>query len=669
MRGLALRPTHCLLALLGALPPALPVWAQTAGTPGASPAASTSQDAPATGYVDRVLEGLPPEPADDAESYAYDREGWPRFLRLETRLGTQPFDQARKTRLGYGIYGLLETPNHGTLSIDGTYAPGDSSGTLTLRQRAMPLSGGWLMSNELGVINPPAPGILRLPARIYLPSTIVQGLSTEWENPGSGLQLQASTGEPGRLDFLPANGFRKLPGQRTAFGGQWRLNANEANPLSNQGWTLAVQHEDARGVSNVDVPTQASDIVDANSSLLALRHEGAKHRVQGQVLRTQANNVTGSRSGFWVDSEWDDGPRRHGVGAYRLEEGLTWANLPLANDLVGGYARTSWRTRQWSAEGSVDWLDSISGRSGSGFFATGSARWRINRDHTLGAGTTVRRFGGDAWSTYGDWRFQNGWGTSGLRLEFVASNTEADSRWLTWDQEWRVPQSWSVSTSLGTGAYDAYQGRPRESVWNAALSVSAPIGSKASVRGNINTEHSDTGQSRHSLNVGTQWRIDPRWSLDAYYNRSTGRSRFNPSLDPLAPPVTVIVPDSDRSFYAVLRYELEAGSRNVPLGGRAADGGGRIEGTVYFDANRSGTQEASEQGVPNVTVFLDNRYAVRTDSQGRFEFPFVAGGPRVVTVRGDTLPLPWNVVDQGQTKVDVRLRQSATLSIPVQRNE
>lgn len=660
MRGWVPRPGHCLLALLGATAPVLCAWAQT-------PPPSNGASAPA--YVDRVIEGLPPEPVDDAQAYPYDREGWPRFLRLETRLGTQPFDAARKTRIGYGIYGLLETPNHGTLSIDGTYAPSDSSGTLTLRQRAMPLADGWLMSNELGVINPPTPGILRLPARIYLPSTIVQGIGTEWENAGRGLQLQASTGEPGRLDFLPANGFRKLPGQRTAVGGQWRLDADDAHPLSQQGWTVAVRHEDARKVSNLDVPVQASDIVSANSTLLALRHEGVEHRIQGQVLRTQADNVNGARSGFWIDGEWDDGPRKHGLGAYRLEQDLSWANLPVANDLVGAYARTSWRTRQWSAEGSVDWLDSISGRSGSGFFATGSARWRLNRDHTLGAGTTVRRFDGDAWSSYGDWRFQNGWGNSGLRLEFVHSDNEANSRWLTWDQEWVVPQSWAVSTSLGTGAYEAHQGRPSESVWSAALSVSAPLTNKASLRGNLNTERSDTGQSRHSLNLGGNWRIDPRWSVEANYNRSTGRSRFNPSLDPLAPPLAIVVPESDRSFYAVLRYELEAGSRNVPLGGRASDGGGRIEGTVYFDANRSGTQEASEQGVPNATVYLDNRYAVRTDSQGRFEFPFVASGPRTVSVRGDSLPLPWNVVDQGQTRVDVRRREGISLTIPVQRSE
>jgi hypothetical protein len=647
------RSIHCLLAILGVSAPLLTAWAQTT---------------PAPAYVDRVIENLPPEPADDAEAYPYDREGWPRFLRLETRLGTQPFDQARKTRIGYGIYGLLETPNHGTLSIDGTYAPSDSSGTLTLRQRAMPLAGGWLASNELGVINSPAPGIMRLPSRVFVPSAILQGVSTEWENPGHGLQLQAATGEPGRLDFLPASGFRRLPGRRTSFGGQWRVNAGDAQPLSNQGWTVALQHEDARDVSSLDVPLQTADIVDANSTLLALRHESGEHRIQGQVVSTQASNLAGARNGFWIDSEWDDGPRRHGVGAYRLDPELTWAQLPLASDILGAYVRSSWRTRQWSAEGSVDWLDSVSGLSGSGYYATGSARWRLNRDHTLGAGSTVRRFNGDAWSNYGDWRFQNGWGTSGLRLEFSGGDNQADSRWLTWDQDWVVPQGWALSTSLGAGTYAATASQTGETAWSAALSVSAPLSSKASLRGNFNTERNNAGQERHSLNLGANWRINTRWSMEGNYNRSTGRSRFNPSLDPLAP-LPLVVPESDRSFYAVLRYELEAGSRNVPLGGKVADGGGRIEGTVYFDANRSGTQEASELGAPNVTVYLDNRYAVRTDSQGRFEFPFVASGVRMVSVRGETLPLPWNVVDQGQAKVDVRLRESVSLTIPVQRNE
>ncbi len=658
--GLA-RRTRCLLVFLGASLTPLLSWAQAVQS-----AATAPQPAPA--YVDRVMESLPPEALDDSDKDEYSREGLPRFLRLETRLGTQPFDQAQSVRIGYGIYGLLETPNHGTLSIDGAYAPRDSSGTLTLRQRAMPIEGGWFTSNELGVITAPAPDITRLPARIYLPSAILRGLSTEWENPEGGLQLQASTGEPGRLDFQPANGFRQLPGRRTTLGGQWRINASGADVLSRQGWTAALRHEDARGVSTLDNPQQAGDFVDANSTLLALRHESGEYQIQGQLMSTRASNVQGARNGFWIDSEWEDGPRRHGLGAYRLEPDLTWANLPVASDIVGAYVRSSWRTRQWSAEGSLDWLDSISGRTTNGVFATGSARWRINRDHTLGAGTALRSFNGTAWSTYGDWRFQNGWGTSGLRVEFTGGEGQGDSRALIWDQEWVVPQGWALSTSLGYTAYSATSSLPAENTSTGAISGAVPLTSRSSMRGNFSVERNDSGQVRHSLNVGANWRLDKHWSMEGNYNRTNGRSRFTPSIDPLAP-LGLVVPDNDRSFYVVVRYEFEAGSRNVPLGGKPADGGGRIEGTVYFDANRTGTQEASETGVPNVTVFLDNRYAVRTDSQGRFEFPFVASGPRTVSVRGDTLPLPWNVVDQGQTKVDVRLRENVTLTIPVQRNE
>lgn len=662
MMGGVTHPSRCLLAFLGLATPLLGAWAQSVPAP-------TTASEPASTYVDRVIENLPPEPAVEHEAYAYDSDGLPRFLRLETRLGTEPFDPTRSTRIGFGIYGLLETPNHGTLSVDGTYAPRDRSGTVTLRQRAMPLDGGWLTSNELGVISTPAPNVTRLPSRVYVPSAILQGASTEWENPGQGVQLQASTGEPGQLEFLPASGFRRLPGRRTTLGGQWRINATGADPLASQGWTVALKHEDARDVSGLDAPLLPGDIVDANSTLLALRHEGSEHRIQGQVVRTQASDVTGARNGFWIDGEWDDGPRRYGAGAYRLEPDLSWAQLPLANNVVGAYLRSSWRTRQWSAEGSVDWLDSVSGPGNSGYFATGSARWRINRDHTLGVGSTVRHFNGNAWSTYGDWRFQNSWGASGLRLEFAGGDDQADSRGLTWDQDWHVPQSWSLSTSLGAAAYEATASQSAETVWNAAVSLSAPLTSNASLRGNLNTERSNNDQERHSLNLGANWRIDSRWSLEGNFNRSTGRSPFSASLDPLAPPLPLVNAESDRSFYAVLRYELQAGSRSAPLGGKPQDGGGRIEGTVYLDANRSGTQEASETGAAGVTVYLDNRYAVRTDSQGRFEFPFVAAGPRTVTVRNETLPLPWSVLDEGQVKVDVRLRETTQLSIPVQRSD
>jgi hypothetical protein len=660
-----------LAILLGALLPARAQVAPSAPSPTSPPATAPAPDG---GYVDKVIEGLAPEEQAEAQAYPYDQTGWPRFLKLETRLGTEPFDDRRSARLGYSVYGVLETPNHGTLSIDALYAPDDSDGTLTLRQTNMPLGGGWLANHSLGYVDTPSPGITRLPSRVFVPTSILEGVSGEWEHPGKGFQFQAATGEPGRLEILPSTGFRRLPGRRSVLGAQWRLGADAAaDPLglSRKGWTLAAQHENARGVSNFETPVLPQDVVDANASMLALRHEGERHRLKAHAVSSNNSALDGGRSGYWIDGEWDEGPRQYGAGLYRLDQGLNWANLPMANDVSGAYLRASWRTRQWSAETSIDWLESVSGRSSDGFYSNTGARWRLNRDHSVGAGFSVRRFAGDAWTSYGDWRWNNGLGTTGLRLEFEGGESQAAAQMLTYDQEWPVPQGWALSTSLGVGRSDGLPsiGQPAEDLWSAALSLNAPLTSRANLRANLASENGSTGRRRQSVNLGASWRIDPRWTLEGSYVRTTGtrRTRFN--LDPLAPPETLENTSAYRSFFVMLRYEWQAGSRLVPLGGSAADGGGRIAGTVYFDNNRSGTQEASETGVPNVTVFLDNRYAVRTDNQGRFEFPFVATGARTVTVRNETLPLPWSVVDEGQVQVDVRLRDSTALAIPVQRSE
>jgi hypothetical protein len=645
--------------------------AAQAQTPPAS--ATTAPGAATTPYLDREIEGLAPQVADSAELPDYNAEGLPRFLRLETRLGTQPFETERKTRIGYAVFALVETPNHGTLSADGSYAPHTRRGTLTLRQRGLPWDGGWLGNHELGVINTLAPTITRLPSRIFVPSAIVQGASAEWENAGQGLQLQAATGQPGRLEGLPTSGFRSLAGQRTSLGMQWHLGGNDdALPTSTpgMGWTLALRNERANRVSSLDNPSLPSDFVDANSTQLALRHAAGDWRVQGQLVDTRASNVSGSRRGFWIDSEWDEGPRTHGAGVFRLEPNLTWAQQPLPSDISGAYLRTAWRTRQWSAEAAIDWLRSISGRASDGTYATASARWRLGRGSSLGTGFSVRDFDGRAWDGYGDWRFDSGLGTSGLRLELSGGASQARLHRLIYDQDWNMPQGFSLATSLGAGRVGRHPGTDEaaQDIWSAALSLSAPVGYQALVRGNLNTEQGSGSNRRWGLNLGANWHMAPNWTLEASLNRSSGKSLTRASLDPLAPPLPTVVSNSDRSYYLVLRYEQQAGSRSIPLGGKLLDGGGRIEGTVYFDANKSGTQEASETGAPGVTVFLDNRYAVRTDAQGRFEFPFVASGPRTVTVRNDTLPLPWGVVDDGSVKVDVRLRETTRLSIPVQRS-
>ncbi len=120
-------------------------------------------------YEDRVIEGLTLSDDDADTEFSYDASGLPRYLRFETRLGTLPFDPTRTVQSSMALYGLIETPNHGTFSMDGNYAPREGLGSVTLRQRGIPLDADRLAHLEAGVIGAPSPDVLRTPSRIFLP--------------------------------------------------------------------------------------------------------------------------------------------------------------------------------------------------------------------------------------------------------------------------------------------------------------------------------------------------------------------------------------------------------------------------------------------------------------------------------------------------------------------
>ncbi|HEY9095370.1 MAG TPA: carboxypeptidase-like regulatory domain-containing protein, partial [Hydrogenophaga sp.] len=496
----------------------------------------------------------------------------------------------------------------------------------------------------------------------------------------------------------PGEGFEGLGGRRTTLAAQWRPFESDApaDPFAPPGsarlpgLTLALQHERASNLppaanANTDAAAALADR-DAHATLFAARYELGSLRLQAQAMDSQTgrsliqtalpNAAAIARArGYWLDTEWDQGRLSHGISLYRLEPGLRWAGQAMPDDLQGAAFKTGWRTRQWSADASIDWLTSISGNRAAGTYASASARWRVNRRESVGIGGAFRRFGGTAWSSYGDWRFENRWGNSGLRLELSggADNANAGQR-LDFDQEWALSQGFDLSTSLGVGRERNRSDRsadntPTENLWRAAVALGAPLGQRANVRGTLRTEQGNRARRDHSLNLSTVWRINNAWTFETQYTRSLGqRATDSASLDPLAP-IAEDTTKGDHTIYAVLRFETLAGSRRVPLGGSANGGGGRIEGTVFFDTNRSGVQEASEQGVPNALIYLDNRFAVRTDAQGHFEFPLVAPGPRTITLRNDTLPLPWSATNEGQARTDVRLRETTRLTLPVQRAE
>ena len=635
------------------------LWALLAASAQAqqSPTAPSAPRQPAKAlpdkvYEDRVIDGLTAPIQDDAADANYNAEGWSRQLRFETRLGQDSFNNQRQSRtVGVAIYGLIETPNHGVLSIDGQLASNPSGSTLTLRQRGLPIDGGWFTNNEIGVIGSLAPALNQTASRVYVPTYLLQGVSTEWLNPAEGLQLQASSGQPGRLDGSVSGRFEAFSGLVNSAGLQ----------VSEGPWAFAARVADARRLALTSDPAQSGGLLDATSVQLSARRQIGTQSLQVNGLSTTSSRSPRTQNGVWADGETQDGPTAYSAGLFWLDPGLSWAGQPMASDAAGGYVRTSMQTRQWSAEGGFDLLRSVSDPQRTGIFATGSGRWRYSRSVSVGAGASVRRFNGNAWSSFSELRWQNDWGGSGLRLE-LASQTQQRTRLMTLDHDWQVATSWSLATSVTAGQRTF--GGQNETLWGTALSLSAPLTSDVSLRGNVALEQAGSGNNRTGINAGLSWRVTPQWSLDANYNLNRGSTRLNTSIDPLAPPLPFENSTTQsRSVYVALRWEDRAGSRSSPLGGLALQGGGRIEGTVFLDANRNGRQEAGETGPVGVTVYLDNRYAARTDGQGRFVFDFVASGNHTLTVLRETLPLPWVPAQDQAIPVEVRVRDNLRLSI------
>lgn len=610
---------------------------------------------PPPAYVDRVIEELASDAAEESrDEVSYSREGWPRFLRLETRLGTQPYGE-RDRSVGFTASGAIETPNHGTLSIDANVATDERRDAVTLRQLGLPVDGGWQVNNEIGVITPVAPPVMRQPSRVFVPTDFVRGASTQWSNPASRTQWQASTGQVGRLLGYPVSGFDTLHG--------------EVSTIAVQGsaaeWTAAVRHARAGGVSRFDDPRGADDFIDSTSTHVAVRRESGAYSVQANAIASRSTETSDTRNGAWVDGEWKRGTSIYSGGFFRMDPDLSWAGQGMSSDVEGAYARGSWRARRWSADGGIDALRTVSGDDDTGLLVTASGRWRYSRTLTLGAGGSVRNYRGNAGTAYTDLRLQNEWGLTGVRAEF-ASGFGRQSRKLVADHSWQLPQGWALSTSLAAGRESGEEAAG--SLWGAAVSIAAPLGNDATFTGNASTERRGDGSRTSSANVSLAWRLSQNWSVEGNFIYSQGRQNQVVSIDPLAPPPERLLIASDtRSLFLVLRYETRAGTRMAPLGGTPQTGGGSIEGVVFLDANRSGTQEAGEAGAAGATVYLDGRYAVRTDSQGRFSFPFVAPGPRVITLLNETLPLPWEAGDSAQTRIEVVVREAARVVIPAVR--
>jgi hypothetical protein len=654
------------------------VFVANAATAQNAPAPASTAPATQEPYIDRVLPASSTADSTTDDVDTRDTTGWPRSIRIELQWAESRSNGFTSSGTGLALRGTLDTPNFGGLSFDGQLGGNQRisnaanrdarSYALTLTQIGMPLARGWAVNNALGIIAPSQVSLARQQLRIGLPTRALEGASTEFYSP-DGITVNGSIGRVGQFEGYPSASFRSTGGNYASVGGQFRAGAG--NGVSTTAINTAFVR-DARNelglFANTNANTSTNDFgkADFDNLFVAQRYQQGDIAIQGNVVRSTTSATGGKEnaSGYWLDATLDSQRTRHSAGLFYLEPNLNWGGLAMNNDVEGGYYRYSYSTLRLSGDISLEALRPVAGTASSGAFGSGSLRYQLSRDVSIGGGATLREFDGRGWQTYGYVQSQNNLGIGRAQLDFTEATTGERSQSLAVDQTFRELDGLRLSTSLSLSRQTA----PTFKRNTVSLSVAGGIElfNNFILDANIQGRTTLSGPRDNALftTIGVAWQFARYWSLNANAIFGTGRYDTGVILDPLAPPTLITNRPNQRSFLVTLRYEDRAGSIAAPLGGRVGSGGAPVSGMVFLDANNNGVADASEIGVANLTVLLDGRFSARTDAQGRFEFGFVGAGPHSLTVVTDNLPLPWTVNNDGLTRVTVSPREAQRVNIP-----
>lgn len=639
----------------------------------AMPAAAQQAEPGEDVYQDRIiapdaLAELPPE-----ENAVEDESGLPRSVRIEALASRTERDDETFDEAGLSFGGFRETSDWGTFSLDGTLfhssrdrftgpgrGDGGLQGAVTLWQRNLHLDGGWRVDNGLGVLNTPTTELQRRQYRFFLPGVPFAGASSDWSNAATGLRVQGAVGRGGVFTGTRLVGFELADGNVASIGTQWRWAPR---------WTGSASF---LATSGRIVPDDAGEPVfeqgDTRALYAATAWDGEDGHVQFNLLGSESDR-SGRADGAWIDAEARRGRFRHNAGAFHLGQDLAWGALPISNDVEGGYYRVAYQYARWTWNAGLDGIRSISGNGFDGLYATSYARYQASSTLGFGGSLNLRHSeSDDTWSSQAFLDRRGDWGQTRLQLDVARGGSGADSWQVGVDQAFPMRQGNRLSASLTHGELDYGNGAARTTT--AALYGGRELGDRLSIDGSARWTHGDgEGAVRGSdVNVGLNWRLARHWTATAAYYQSRGSQRSPFVLDPLVTETPFIPLPRDRSLFLTLRYERAAGRPQAALGGPAGGPVGAIAGSVFLDDNDDGVRAASEAPAANVTVVLDGRFAVRTDSLGRFEFPRVAAGGHALTVLPDNLPLPWFIHDQDASRtVEVQVRGTEQVDIGARR--
>jgi hypothetical protein len=640
----------------------------------------------AAAYQDRLMDGNLAPDISFGDGYSYDSSGLARSIRIDAVTSMLEGEGANPTPTvhenGFVADGQWETADYGAWSANGAVrigaiddrvvGPSNNNLSFAVHQRDMPFDGGWQADNALGDLNLPLVGLERLQPRFMLSSGTLLGATTEWRGP-DGLQLVAGGGEPGVLNGIKVPVFQTLGGSTAALGAQWSPSPQ---------WTLGGQYAGARDANlyyqppgeSVLPPEIASTRISSDTGILSAAWQQDHTRAQFNFVDGTLNG-NGNALGAWTDASVTHGPYTQSFGAFYIEPNLAWGNQLIVSNAEGAYYRLGYQTRRWIADVGVDEVLPVSGQGVHSTFLSGNTRYQLDRDTGLGIVTNVllSEDGGSqtAWSVEGFLDEANSWGTGRVQLGYATATQGADDLSATVQQNWNMPTGIRLATSVAvdSGHTGPTAGLPAQDTTLVRLAAygGGNLTSRLSVDGNVQWATAVQGRAAPSTSadVSLVCQLAHAWELlFTYYENRIGSWTPLTVTSPLTPPVPVPqASQGQRGLFLTLRWQQSRGGHFVPLGGGPGAGSGQLAGVVYLDANENGRYDAGEAGAPNVTVILDGRFSTRTDASGRFNFPAVVAGHHVLTVQQDNLPLPWTLVNQGRTEVEVTTRDRIDVNI------
>jgi hypothetical protein len=613
-----------------------------------------------------------------------------------------------ETGLGLRLEYRHETMNHGewVLQADarqrssqdtnvgaiGAYSLATDARTgqrVTLRNLSFPVTPFVLADTSVGDITSEVTDGLTRGQQFSLGNSTARGISAHAFS--REFDARVGIGSRGQLAGGPYPGYEATQGDIAWLGYTRRFSEKSyaAVQLNHANATPVLFSTSSNGNASNETNTSAAAAIGYGYNL---DNDGDK-RVRLTLIRsqTQANGGAASRSanGAYLDGGLRLERYRHEAGLYTASPALQFGDQWVADGNRGLYWRFSRDGLRvnWGMGISHDRQKSINAALAGIWANTGlNGYWvhRLDRRSSWGGNlqyTRQQKQGEDAGqhSAFGSLYYQNRWGdslgdsrfrwTTRRNQALVSNGTNATGDELEWEQDWWQTlepgaQNPTLRTTLGWAqdrSESDVQTYPTAGVtWQTWLASNWNLGTTlryTSRTGNLSTSRGLSGS------LQTEKSLARNWTMGASLLMNQAVVNTNSVSNGSALSVTR---SDDKSLWLFVRFEEQWGQPyGFNLRGEQGAGSGRIAGTVFLDANRDGAQQADELGVAGVEVFLNQRQRTTTDSQGRYEFSTVPTGMQFISLRPESVPLPWGEGPRSRTTVEVPLRGTARAELPV----